>query len=206
MKTPTKKQKTAHALVAALMAFIAVSGVCTLALSWRRGWGWRPGALDAAEVALRWGYTDYRGLLAPEGARFHQTPLGVGPQVFGAFVVVALWISVLFAIYVFHTSLMFSRGWYEAASAAGGLRAALPGFAVGVRRRRGGERERGSFIFEVFLKNARECARRRKREERERKTSTLPPFPPLSHTQINKTTNPIQNRATSSSGRGSSTA
>ena len=136
------------------MAFIAVSGVCTLALSWRRGWGWRPGALDAAEVALRWGYTDYRGLLAPGGARFHQTALGVGPQVFGALVVVALSVSVLFAVYVFHTSLMFSRGWYEAASAAGGLRAALPGFAVGVRTERGGgqrETESERVYFQKFL-------------------------------------------------------
>lgn len=115
------------------MSFIAVSGICTLALSWRRGWGWRPGALDATEVALRWGYTDYVGILAPEsgGTKFHDTPLGAGPQVFGALVVVAMSISILFAIYVFHTSLMFARGWFEAASAAGGLRAALPGFAVG---------------------------------------------------------------------------
>ena len=119
----------------ALTAFIAVSGICTLALSWRRGWGWRPGALDATEVSLRWGYTDYQGILTPGGSRLHQS-LGVGPQVFGALVVAALSISVLFALYVLHTSLMFSRGWYEAASAAGGLRAALPGFAVGVRRRR----------------------------------------------------------------------
>lgn len=138
------------------MAFIAVSGVCTLALSWRRGWGWRPGALDATEVALRWGYANYQGLLAAEGARLHRT-LGVGAQVFGALVVVALSISVLFALYVLHTSVMFSRGWYEAASAAGGLRAALPGFAVGVRRRR-----------EVFLGEQEREEGERARERRER--------------------------------------
>lgn len=157
---PSRTQ-TAHALVAALMAFIAVSGACTLALSWRRGWGWRPAALDAAEVALRWGYADYRGLLAPEGSRLHET-LGAGPQVFGALVVVSLSVSILFSLYVLHTSVMFGRGWYEAASAAGGLRAALPGFAVGVSERER-EREREFVLLICWRRQQRESERARER-------------------------------------------
>lgn len=109
------------------MLAIIVASIVTLALSPDDGWGLRPALLGDDTQAV-WGYVDYAGPVLQ--GRLAST-LGVASQVFGALACAAVIVSILAAIYVLHSSVMFLRGWYEAAHAAGGTRAALPAFAVG---------------------------------------------------------------------------
>ncbi len=74
----------------------------------------------------QWGWVNGPG----GGARLAPS-LGVPSAVFGAFTGAALILAALAALYLINATLLFFRGWYEAAAAAGGRRAGLPAFAVG---------------------------------------------------------------------------
>jgi hypothetical protein len=109
------------------MLLIIAAGVVTLALSPGDGWGVRPSLLGDDSKAV-WGYVDYAG---PTVRGRLASTLGVASQVFGALACAGICVSILTAVYVLHASFIFLRGWYEAAHAAGGTRAALPAALVG---------------------------------------------------------------------------
>jgi hypothetical protein len=111
----------AHVLTLLLSLFNAAAALAVLADAHNKGWGGPAGSGPDAQ----WGWVS-----GPGGGRLRST-LGVASQVFGAFTGAALIIAAAAALYLVNATLLFFRGWYEGAAAAGGRRAGLPAFAVG---------------------------------------------------------------------------
>ena len=107
----------AHVLTLLLSLFNAAAALAVLAAGWKRGW-------SGSDADTQWGWVN-------AGSERLAPSLGVASQVFGALTGVALAIAAAAALYLTNATLLFFRGWFEAAAAAGGRRAGLPAFAVG---------------------------------------------------------------------------
>lgn len=96
--------------------------MAVLAKGYKTGWA---GPLRGGP-ATTWGWVN-----GPGGSDRLAPTLGTPSAVFGAFTGGALVLAAGAALYLINATLLFFRGWYEAAAAAGGRRAGLPAFAVG---------------------------------------------------------------------------